>query len=123
MAAPFLDVEAVDLLALGARLVGHQHAAEHLLGVAADLGDGLDDADAALGVGAKALEAALAAAAGVDLALHDEDRRAERLGGLLGFFRGEGGKAAGNGDAEFGQYGLGLMLVDIHRAIGSRGCR
>jgi hypothetical protein len=68
------DVEAVDLLALGTGLVGHQHAAEHLLGVAADLGDRLDHADAALGVGGQPFELALAAPAGVDLALHDEDR-------------------------------------------------
>jgi hypothetical protein len=65
--------------------VRHQHTAEHLGGVAFDFGDRLDDADAALGVGAQALELALAAAAGVDLALHDEDRSTKLFSGFLGF--------------------------------------
>ena len=91
----FFDIEAVDLLAGRAGLVGHQHAAEHFVGVGLDLFRRLDDADAALGVGAQALEPALAAPAGVDLRLDDENLGAgflgQLLGGLQGLVGGEGG--------------------------------
>jgi hypothetical protein len=110
----FLDVEAVDLLALGAGLDGDEHPAEHLLGVLADVLDGLDDADAALGVLAEALEAALAAASGVDLGLHDEHRAAQLLRRRDRLVGGEGGLAAGHVHAERAQDGLGLVLVNVH---------
>jgi hypothetical protein len=110
----FFDVEAVDLLALGARLVGHQHAAEHFFGRSLDVGDRLDDADAALGVGAQALELALATATGVDLGLHDEHRSAQLFSGGDGLLDGKGGIAARNGGAELCEDGFGLVFVDVH---------
>jgi hypothetical protein len=58
-----------------------QGRAQHLLGEFVDLGHGLRDADAALVAGACLLELALAAAAGMDLALHHPDRARELLGG------------------------------------------
>ena len=64
------DVEALDLLALRPGLDGDQRPAEHLGRMVADVVDRLSEADAALGVG-RGLELALAAAAGVDLGLHD----------------------------------------------------
>ncbi len=80
----FLDVEAVDLLAGGAGLDRDQRRAQHLLGEFVDLGDRLGDADAALVAGGGFLELALAAAAGMDLALHHPDRAGEFLGGGVG---------------------------------------
>ena len=47
----FLDVEAVDLLAVRAGLDRDQGRAQHLLGELVDLGDGFRDADAALVAG------------------------------------------------------------------------
>ncbi len=116
----FLDVEAVHLLALGPGLVRDQNAAEHLGGVGLHVLDRLDDPDAALGVGAEALEAPLAAAAGVDLRLHDEDRSSELLSGLDGLVDGEGRIAAGDRHAELGEDGFGLVFVDVHEARGAR---
>ncbi len=70
---PLLDVEPPHLLPLGARLVRDELHAEDLLGELARLGGApLGDLDAA----------ALAAAAGVDLRLDDDDR-APRLGDEL----------------------------------------
>ena len=48
-----LDVEAVDLLAGRAGLLGDQRVAEHLLGVGFDLLDRLGQPHAALGVGGR----------------------------------------------------------------------
>jgi hypothetical protein len=83
--------------------------------VPADVLDGLDHADAALGVLAQALEAALAATAGVDLALHDVDGAAQALGRAGGLLGREGRLAAGHGQAEAAQELLGLVFVDVHR--------
>ena len=60
----FLDVEPVDLLAVRPGLVRDQHRAEQPLRLPAHVLDRLDDLDAA----------GLAAAAGVDLRLDDDDR-------------------------------------------------
>ncbi|MNH89471.1 hypothetical protein D3C73_419960 [compost metagenome] len=68
------DVEAVDLLAGFAGLRGYQRVAEHVLGVSHDFLDRLGQANAALGIGPKFLELALAATAGMDLALDDVER-------------------------------------------------
>ena len=71
-----LDVEAVDLLAGRAGLDRDQRRAEHLLGEGLHLVDRLGEAHAALVAGRGLLELALAAAAGVDLRLHDPERAA-----------------------------------------------
>ena len=65
-----LDIEAVDLLALGAGLVRDQGRAQDALGFLLDVLDRFDDLDAA----------GLAAAAGVDLRLHHPDRAGQLLG-------------------------------------------
>src|SRR5690606_13602418 len=85
------DVQAVDLLAGLARLGGDQGVAQHFLGV----GDGFlgreGQTHATLGVGAQFLELARAAAAGVDLRLHDIERARQLLGGGFGLVgRGDG---------------------------------
>ena len=102
----FFDVEAVDLLALRAGLLGHQHRAEDARGLGAHVVDRLHDLDAA----------GLAAAAGMDLRLHHDHRRAEVLGRLDGFVDGEGGVAARHDHPEFPEHRLGLVFVDIHGA-------
>ena len=79
------DVEALDLLALRPGLDGDQSLAEHLLGIGAHFLDRLGEADAALGVGAELGELALAAAAGVDLRLHDPERPGQLLRGFHRF--------------------------------------
>jgi hypothetical protein len=116
----FLDVEAVHLLAGRAGLDRHQRLTEHLAGVLLHLVDRLGDAHAALGALGRALEGALAAAARVDLALHDPDGAAEFLGGGFGLRRVEDGHAAGDGQAELLQHGLGLVFVDVHRDLVGR---
>ena len=75
----FLDVEPVDLLAVRPGLHRDQRRAQHLLGEFIDLGDRFGDAHAALVAGGGFLELALAAAAGVDLALHHPDRAGQCL--------------------------------------------
>ena len=110
----FLDVEAVDLLALRAGLFGDQNATQHFLGGGLHIVQRLQHPNAALGVGAQALESAFAAPAGVDLRLHDPDRAAQLAGGFDRFGDREGGIPARNRDTELGEDGLGLMLVDVH---------
>ena len=74
-----LDVEPVDLLAVGAGLHRHQRRAQHLLGESLDFIDRLGEPNAAFVARRGFLEAALAAPAGVDLALHHPKRPAELL--------------------------------------------
>ena len=109
------EIEAVDLLAGRAGLHGDQRRAEHFLDELLDLVDRLGEADAALVAGRGFLELALAAAAGMDLALHHPERSAELLGGGFGFLGLEDRHALGNGHAEFLQHGLRLIFMDIHK--------
>ena len=77
----FLDVEAVDLLALGPGLVGDQHPAQHLLRRSSPTSStDLTTRTPPLASGPRPSNA-LAAAAGVDLGLHHPDRAAELAGG------------------------------------------
>ena len=99
-----LDVEPVDLLALGPGLVRDQRGAEQARGLLLHIVDGLDHLDAA----------GLAAATGVDLGLHDPDRAAELFGGLDGLLDAERRQALGDRHAERAQNLLGLIFVDIH---------
>ena len=114
--AAFLDVEALDGLAGRAGLLGDQVMAQHGRGVLADFLDRLRDAHAALAVGI-VLEAALAPAAGMDLRLHDGDGTAELAGHVHRLVLGIGHAALEQRDGEFGQQGLGLILVDIHENL------
>ncbi len=113
-------VEAVDLLAGRAGLDGDERVAEHVGRCCADFVERLGEADAALGVGAEFLELALAAAAGVDLRLHDIERPGQLLGGLDGFLDRERGEAGGDGGAELREQFLGLIFVDVHGAPSSQ---
>jgi hypothetical protein len=63
--------------------------------------------------------ARLAAAARVDLGLHDDDARTERSRRLFGFGRCRGDAALGDRDAELAQHFLGLEFVDVHGWISS----
>src|ERR1700704_3733328 len=110
----FLDVEAVDLLAMRPGLHRDQRRAEHLLGKFIDLGDRFGDAHAALIAGGSFLELALATAAGVDLALHHPDRAAELFRRYLGIRRPQHRKALRDGHAEFMEQRLCLVFMDIH---------
>jgi hypothetical protein len=113
-----LDEQALDLLALGAGLDGDERAADHLLGVGVRVVGRLDDLDAAeVGV---LLEAALAAAAGVDLRLDDDDRVAGELvqlaRGLARLVGGERDAGQRDRDPEAAQQLFPLVLVDLHDA-------
>jgi hypothetical protein len=107
--------------------VGDQRAAQHLLGLLGGLLDRLREAHAALLAGGGFLEAALAAAAGVDLRLDDPERSLELACGGLGLVGLEHDAAAGDGGAVLAQELLGLVLVDVHAAlslvVASRGAR
>src|SRR6185295_15524226 len=81
-----------------------------------DFLDRFADAHAALAVGI-VLEAALAAAAGMDLRLHDSDGAAELAGHVHRLVPGVGDRAPEDGDGEFGQLGLGLVFVDVHAVL------
>src|ERR1700688_1077889 len=110
----FLDVEPVDLLAVRSGLHRDQGRAQHLPGEFIDLGDRFCDAHAALVAGAGLLELALAAAAGVDLALHPPDRAGKRLRRDVGIGGPQHRHAARDRHAEFMQQRLGLVFVNIH---------
>ena len=94
----------------------HQHAAQHLGGIGRDLVHRLDHSNPALGLRAKAFKSPLAAPAGMDLGLHDEDRTPQLLGGLRGLSDGEGREALGDRHTELGEDGFGLVFVDVHEA-------
>jgi hypothetical protein len=97
-------VEAVDLLAVRAGLMGDQHGAEQALRLRPHLVDRLDHLDAA----------GLAAAAGVDLRLDDPDRSAELVRSLDRLIGREGRSTPRHRHAELAQHRLGLIFVDVH---------
>ena len=78
---PGMIMQALDLLSGRAGLNRHQGLAEHLGGVLADFVDRMSQPDAPLRAFAQFLELALAAAAGVDLRLHDPQGPGELLSG------------------------------------------
>ena len=86
----FLDEHAAHLLALGAGLVRDERHPDHLLGELLGLVGRLRQLDAA----------ALAAAAGMNLRLDDDDVAAEAAGDLAGFGGRERHFAARHGHAE-----------------------
>ncbi|MEY9168156.1 hypothetical protein ABIE78_006275 [Sinorhizobium fredii] len=109
-----LDIEAVDLLAGRAGLLGHQRIAEHILGIGNDLVDRFRQPHAALGIGPEFLELALAAAAGMDLALHDVKRSRQLFRGRFGFVGGEDRDTFRDRRAVALQQSLGLIFMDVH---------
>src|SRR6266699_4510584 len=100
----FLDIEAVDLLTVRAGLMGDEHRAEQALGLLAHVLLRLDQLDAA----------GLAAPAGVDLRLDDEQRRAEIARSLDRLLDRKRRMPARHRHAEFPQHRLGLIFVDVH---------
>ena len=109
----FLDVEAVDLFAVRAGLHRDQRRAQHLLGELVDLGDRLGDANAALVAGGGLLELALAATAGMDLALHHPNRTRNVLAATSELDAAEPARPP-RSHPELMQQCLGLVFVDIH---------
>src|SRR6478609_7663298 len=110
----FLDIQPVDLLAVRPGLHRDQGCAQHLAGEFIDLGDRFGDADAALVAGGCFLELALAAAAGMNLALHHPDRTAHRLRRDIGIGSAQHRHAFRDRHAKFMQQRLGLVFVNIH---------
>ena len=108
------DVEAVHFLAFIAGLHGDEGVAEHVLGVRAHIVDRLGQPHAALGAFFQLLERALAAAAGVDLRLHDIERSGQLFGAFYRFLDGHGRIAGGDADAVFGEKLFGLIFVNVH---------
>jgi len=112
------DVQAVDLLAVGAGLVGLELHAQDVTGQTLDVVDGLGDLDAT----------ALAAATRVDLGLHDPHRAAQLLSRSHGFVNGKCRDASWDRHAKSAQDLFALVLVDFHvktRSLlcGVRSCR
>jgi len=114
--AAVLDVEALHGAARRAGLLGHQVLAQHRRGLRADVLGRLGDADTALALRI-ILEVALAAPTGMDLRLHDRDGPAQLAGDVHRLVFGVGDTALQQGDGEFGQERLGLILVDIHGVL------
>jgi hypothetical protein len=79
-----------------------------------DILDRLGQPHAALGVGRQLLELALAAAAGVDLALDHVERAGKRLRRFLRLVGGEDGDAVGDRSAVALQELLGLIFMNVH---------
>jgi hypothetical protein len=92
-----LDIEAVDLLAGRAGLLGHQRVAEHFPGVLDDFLDRERQPHAALGVLAEFLELALAASAGMDLAFDHVERSGQRFRPFFRLLGGVDGDAPATG--------------------------
>ena len=112
---PVLDVEAVDLLAGRAGLRRDQSRAQHLPCEGFDFLDRTGEPDAALFARRRLLEPALAAPAGMNLALDHPQRSAELLGRLDRSLGREGRKAVGDRRAECPEHRLRLIFMDIHR--------
>ena len=105
-----LDEHAAHALALGPGLRRDERGAEHLVGDLGDLGGGVADLHAA----------GLAAAARVDLGLHDPALAAELLGDARRGLRGVDDLAARRGHPVPAEQRLRLVLVDVHLCLLSR---
>ena len=108
------DIQAIDLLAGIAGLLGHQRVAQHLPGEGNYLVDGLGQAHAALGIWTQFLELALATATGVDLALDHIERAWQRLRCGRSIVRRKDRHARRNRRAIRLQQLFGLMFMDVH---------
>src|SRR5215813_12826398 len=102
--ATSLDIEALDLLAVRAGLMGDEYRAEQALGLLAHVVPRLHQLDAAR----------LAAPSGVNLRLDDEQRRAEIARSLDRLLDRKRRMPARHRHAEFPQHRLGLIFVDVH---------
>src|SRR6266849_2855491 len=104
----FFDEQALDNAASGASLRSDQLHAEN---VAGDIGGFVG--------GTRQLHpTCFAAAARVDLCLHDDDRdmRSQAVRRLARFFLGEGDFTAGSGAAVASEDRLGLVFMNLHRS-------
>ncbi|MCY1231521.1 hypothetical protein D9M72_439740 [compost metagenome] len=108
------DVKTIDLLASFAGLLGDERVAEHVLGVSLGFIDREGKTNAALGVGGKFLELALAAAASMDLALDHVERARELLGSGFCLFCGEDRDTFRDRRAIALQESLGLIFMNVH---------
>src|SRR5262249_46961451 len=102
----FFDEQSFDDTAAGAGLNGDQVHAQHVAG---------DFSGFVGGVG-QLYAAGFAAAAGMDLRLHNDDITLKSGGSLAGFFLGESDFAARRGDSVTRQDRFRLILVNLHRA-------
>ena len=109
-----LDIEAVDLLAGGAGLHGHEGRAQHLPGERAHLFNRAREPHAALFARGRLLESPFAAAAGVNLAFDHPQRPAELPGAVDRFVGREGRIPAGERNAERAQHRFGLIFMNVH---------
>src|SRR6202166_656449 len=103
----FLDIEAVDLLAVRAGLMRDQGRAEDAGRFLFHVVDGFHHFDAA----------GLAAPAGMNLRLPHPNRPAQFLGAFKRFVDGESRHAARHWHAEFAQHRFGLILVNVHAML------
>ena len=108
------QIEPVDLLAFGAGLLGDQRVTQHLGDMGFHFISRMRQPDATLGIRAKFLEAALAAPACMDLALHHVERAGQFTQRLVHITRRQDGHALGHGRSVIPQQRLGLIFVNIH---------
>src|SRR5207344_1679488 len=103
----FLDIEAVDLLAVRAGLVRHQRRTQNACGLFLHVIDGFHHLDAA----------GFAAPTCVDLGLYNPNRAGKLLRALDRFIDAECGDAPRHRHTEFAQHRLRLIFVDIHAEL------
>ena len=108
-----LDIDAVHRAAGGTGLFGDQRVTDHRLGMRADLVQRAGEAHPALAVRVIG-EMAGAAAAGVQLRLHDVDRAGQLACCLNRLVGRPGNVAVGHRDAVALQQFLGLVFMDVH---------
>ena len=118
-ARAILDIDAVDLLAGGAGLMGHQRAAQHLLGFLGGFLDRAGQAHAALFASIGFLEMALATAAGMDLCLDDPEGSVQLACGCLGLFGFQNHPAIADRCAVLPKKRLCLVFMNVHETVPS----
>ena len=110
------DVDAVDLFAGLTGLLGHQCAAQHLLGFFSGFFNRFGQAHATGFASAVFFECAFAATTCVDLRFHHPEWAVHLACFGFGLFRLQHNAAVGHRSAVAAQQGLRLILVDVHRS-------
>ena len=119
--ATFLDIDAFDLFAFCAGLLGDEDIAQHGFGMCAHIVIRTGEANTAAAVRIVG-EVPGTAAACMNLGFDDPDVTTEFGGSLAGLVNCVGDRTAWDGHTEFRQQTFGLIFVDVHERIGPEDC-